>query len=62
MVVRGSNFSAVIVMRRAKDEGEVRKVWNAVWRVWEAVMPDCIFLGRVSFLGFEVLGWDVGVL
>ena len=42
-VVRGSRRSAVMVMRRAKEEGVVRKVWKVVWRVGEAVMPDCIF-------------------
>lgn len=42
MVRRGSSRSEVIVMRRAKREGVVRKERNWVCRSGEAVMPDCM--------------------
>ena len=45
MVRRGSRRSEVIVMRRAKREGFVRKERNSEWRVGEAVMPDCMVNG-----------------
>ena len=42
MVRWGSRRSEVIVMRRAKRVGVVRKERNWVWRSGEAVMPDCM--------------------
>lgn len=56
-VERGSRDSGEevvsIVMRRAKDVGEVEKDWKAVWSEVETEMPDCMVVdGRWVGMGY----------